>query len=67
MKNRGSIAQCVRGVLRDDSGQAMTEYAVLMLVICTLCFWLYHPDNGFYFAAKLHFDTTALMLAMPGP
>ena len=55
------------GFCRDESGQAMTEYVVLMLVVCTIAFWLYHPDNGFYMQFRDRYELTTMMLMLPGP
>jgi len=55
------------GCFRDESGQALTEYVVLMLVVCTAAFWLYHPDNGFYMRFRDRYELTTTMLMLPGP
>lgn len=54
-------------IWRDERAQAMTEYVVLMLVVCTLAFWLYHPENGFPKAFRDRYDLTMTLLMMPGP
>ncbi|MEI6219342.1 MAG: hypothetical protein WCP86_10610 [bacterium] len=54
-------------LLRDERAQALTEYVILMFVISTVCFWLYHPDNGIFQAFRARYDMTALMLSLPGP
>lgn len=53
--------------LRDDRAQALTEYVVLMLVVSTVCFWLYYPHNGIFYAFRVRYDLTALVLSLPGP
>lgn len=57
----------LRRFRRDERAQALTEYVVLMLVVMTLCFYLYHPDNGFYHAARARYDLTTFLLQLPGP
>jgi len=63
----GSLIVLFRRVLRDQNAQALTEYAVLMMIIMTLCFYLYHPDNLIYHAFRARYDMTVLMLSLPGP
>ncbi|MEI6809277.1 MAG: hypothetical protein WCN95_11205 [bacterium] len=63
---RGFIRFFLR-FLRDDRAQALTEYVVLMLAVCTVCFWLYYPHNGIFYAFRLRYDLTALVLSLPGP
>ena len=53
--------------IRDERGQALTEYVVLMAVVSTICFYLYYPENGFYAAIRHRYDLMALMLRFPGP
>jgi hypothetical protein len=64
---RKTLVEKLRACLRDDSAQALTEYVLLMLVVCTFAFWLYHPDNGFYKAARDRYELTTLLLTLPGP
>ena len=66
-KGKSSIFVFLRRLLRDEKAQALTEYAVLMLVVMTLCFYLYHPDNLFYHAARSRCDLIVFMLTLPGP
>jgi hypothetical protein len=54
-------------IWRDERGQAMTEYVVLMLMVSTLAFWLYHPDNGFPKRFRDRYELTTTLLMMPGP
>jgi Flp pilus assembly pilin Flp len=51
---------------RDDRGVAMTEYTVCLLVTIPLICYLFHPDNGFYEAARTEFDMSRMMLMFPG-
>jgi hypothetical protein len=53
--------------LRDERGIAMTEYLIVTGVTLPMVFYLFHPDNGFYNAARQQFDTTTLLLTFPGP
>jgi hypothetical protein len=55
----------MRRIPRDDRAQALTEYAILMFVVSSLCFYLYYPHNGFYESKR--FDRTTLILMLPGP
>ncbi len=57
------FAEC----LRDDRGIAMTEYLLITGITLPMVFYLFHPDNGFYHAARQQFDTTTLLLTFPGP
>lgn len=59
--------QLVRRIPRDDRAQALTEYAILMFVVSSLCFYLYYPHNGFYESMRKRFDRTTLILMLPGP
>ncbi len=54
-------------VWRDERGQAMTEYVILMLMVSTLAFWLFHPENGFPKALRDRYELTTTLLMMPGP
>ena len=57
------LAQC----WRDERGIAMTEYLIITGITLPLVFYLFHPDNGFYNAAREQFNTTVLLLTFPGP
>jgi hypothetical protein len=59
----GKLAEC----LRDERGIAMTEYLILTGITLPAAFYLFHPDNGFYKAAREQFDATTLLLMFPGP
>lgn len=56
-----------RACLRDDRGVAMTEYLMVTLVTLPLIFILFHPDNGFYHAARQQFELTRLLVILPMP
>ena len=53
--------------LRDDRGIAMTEYLLLTAITLPLSFYLFNPDNGFYYGARSQYDLTTLLLIFPGP
>ncbi len=53
--------------LRDDRGIAMTEYLLITGITLPMVFYLFHPDNGFYNAARQQYDLTTLLLTFPGP
>ena len=53
--------------LRDDRGIAMTEYLILLAITLPLSFYLFNPDNGFYYGARAQYDLTSLLLLFPGP
>ena len=53
--------------LRDDRGVAMTEYLLVTCVTLPLVFILFHPDNGFYKAARDQYNLTTLLLVLPCP
>ena len=53
--------------LRDDRGIAMTEYLLITGITLPMVFYLFHPDNGFYNAARQQYDMTTLLLTFPGP
>jgi len=61
------LLQAVRRCLADDKGSATTEYVVLTLVTVPLIIILFHPDNGFYKAARDQYELTTLLLRLPGP
>ena len=61
------IVDSFRQCLRDEKAQALTEYVILMLVVSTICFWLYYPHNYLFTSAKRSSDLTALLISMPGP
>ncbi len=54
-------------LLRDESGQAMTEYVILVSVAVAIAAWLYFPDNGIYQGFRHIFNKTSLILGWPGP
>jgi hypothetical protein len=56
-----------RACLRDDRGVAMTEYLLVTLVTLPLVFILFHPDNGFYHAAREQYELTRLLVILPMP
>jgi hypothetical protein len=54
--------------LRDERGVAMTEYIIISsLVTLTCSFYLFDPNNGFYYAARNQYNITTLLLQFPGP
>ena len=55
--------QCVR----DDRGVAMTEYLIVTSVTVPLVFYLFHPDNGLFKAARDQYELTTWLLIWPGP
>lgn len=56
-----------RGLLRDDRGQAMTEYVILSAVLIALAAYLYLPDNDIFQSIRLKHDRTMIAIAHPGP
>jgi hypothetical protein len=52
---------------RDDRGSAMTEYLLVSGIMIPLALYLFHPDNGFYKAAREQYELTTLLLQFPGP
>lgn len=61
------IVRLLLDCLKDDSGQALTEYAIIMLIIASAAFYLYYPHNGLYKSMRDVYDKTILMLTLPGP
>jgi len=57
------FAEC----LRDDRGQALTEYTILTTATMPAIFYLFHPDNGLFQAARHRYDLTTTLLMFPGP
>ena len=45
----------------------MAEYLVVTGVALPLAIYLFHPDNGFYKAARDQYELTTLLLRWPGP
>jgi hypothetical protein len=45
----------------------MTEYVLVSGIMVPLAIYLFHPDNGFYGAARSQYDMTNLLLMLPGP
>lgn len=52
---------------RDERGVAMTEYLIITGIMLPAIYYLIHPDNGFYSAARFQYDLTTLILTFPGP
>ena len=65
--NWRNIGKRFRECLRDERGVAMTEYLIVTCVTLPLVFILFHPDNGFYKAARDQYDLTTLLLVLPCP
>lgn len=59
--------QRVGRLLRDERGQAMTEYIILTSVTVALAAYLYHPDNGLFQGFRNTYDKTTVMVGWPGP
>lgn len=55
------------GLIRDESGQAMTEYVILVAITTAVAAWLYYPDNGIYQGIRHTYDKTVLVVSWPGP
>ena len=55
------------GLIRDESGQAMTEYTILVAIAVAVSAWLYFPDNGIYQGIRHTYDKTVLVVGWPGP
>ena len=53
--------------LHDERGVAMTEYLLIMGIMVPLAIYLFHPDNGFYKAARDQYNLTTTFLMFPGP
>jgi len=53
--------------LQDDRGSAMTEYLLVTGIMVPVAIYLFHPDNGFYKAARDQYELTTLLLQFPGP
>ena len=53
--------------IRDERGVAMTEYLLICGITVPLTAYLFHPNNGFYQAARQQHDVTTLMLMLLGP
>ena len=66
-ERRKGILRSFLDCLNDDSGQALTEYAIIMLVIAAASFYLYYPHNGIYKSMRDVHDKTILVLILPGP
>lgn len=60
---KGKFIAC----MRDDRGAVMAEYLIVTGTVLPLIFYLFHPDNGFYKAARDQYELTTLMLMWPGP
>jgi hypothetical protein len=60
---RAKLAECIR----DERGVAMTEYLIITGIMLPAIYYLIHPDNGFYSAARIQYDLTTLILTFPGP
>jgi hypothetical protein len=57
------LAECIR----DERGAAMTEYLLITGIMVPAVIYLFHPDNGFYEAARNQYNLTTLILTFPGP
>ncbi len=49
------------------SGQAITEYVVLLALTLPLVFWLFHPDNPLFTALRAQYNLITVLLLYPGP
>jgi hypothetical protein len=49
------------------SGQAITEYVVMLGITLPLVFWLFHPDNPLYTALRAQYNLITVLLLYPGP
>jgi hypothetical protein len=65
--NWRNIAGKFIACLRDERGAVMAEYLIVSGVTIPLACYLFHPDNGFYQAARDQYNLTALFLTFPGP
>lgn len=61
------FADAVRRCALDETGAAATEYVMLTLITVPMIVILFHPDNGFYKAARDQYELTNLLLQFPGP
>ncbi len=50
-----------------SEGSPLTEYLLITGIMVPAVVYLFHPDNGFYSAARAQFNLTSLILTFPGP
>lgn len=62
-----TIAVSLLVCLRDDRGATTAEYLMTVGITVPLICFLFHPDNGFYQAARNQYNLTTLILQFPGP
>lgn len=53
--------------LKDDRGQAMTEYALILGITVPLCAWLWHPNNHFFNGMRRLYTRMKMVIMLPGP
>lgn len=57
----------LRRFRREESGQALTEYAIVTAVMVALAAYLYFPDNGLYQGMRHTYNKTSMVISWPGP
>jgi|ETNmetMinimDraft_30_1059905.scaffolds.fasta_scaffold288549_2 Flp pilus assembly pilin Flp len=63
----GVIRAWIARFCRDERGQTITEYAIIMGTLTLVCIFLIDPNNGLYGAIRNVYDRMMFMLVWPGP
>lgn len=54
-------------IVKDESGQAMTEYTIVSLIGFIIAAFLFYPGNGLYDWLRARYDIAYWLLYLPGP
>ena len=66
----GSKVRALVKLARDESGQAMTEYVVIMVVVAAFTMLMLDPTDtglGFFSWMRMNYNFIAHAMCMPGP
>ena len=62
-----NLREHIQAFHRCDKGQAMTEYAVAILILVPVAMYLFDPDNLVLEGIRTLFDDVRILVLLPGP